>query len=73
MATPKSNEKDKTAPVGVKSVPMEVFDKLQAIAGIERLTFQEIYNLAFVKFIEAYEAKNGKLKLKPKGKGLEGL
>jgi len=59
--------------VGVKSVPVDVIVKLQTIAGIEGLSFNEIYNLAFAKLIEAYEAKNGKIKIRPKGKGLEGI
>ena len=59
--------------IGIKLVPVEIAEKLQRIAGIEGLTFNEIYNLAFVKLIESYEAKNGKLKPRAKGKGLEGI
>lgn len=59
--------------VGVKHVPVAVLDKLQAIASVEQVQFNEVYNLAFVKFIEAYEKANGKIKIKPKGKGLENL
>ena len=59
--------------VGVKNVPFEVVDKMQAIASLEGVTYNELYNLSFVKFIEIYENKNGKVKLRPKGKGLEGL
>lgn len=62
-----------TGQVGVKAVPADVIQKLQAIAGIEGYTNNELYNLAFVKLIESYEKLNGKLKLRPKGKGLEGI
>lgn len=61
------------AMVGVKHVPLTVLEKLQAIASNEQVQFNELYNLAFVKFIEAYEKANGKVKVKPKGKGLENL
>lgn len=59
--------------VGVKNVPAAVIEKLQTIANLEGLSFNEIYNLSFAKLIEAYEAKNGKVKIKPKGQGLEGI
>lgn len=59
--------------IGVKNVPVDVADKMQAIANIEGVSYNELYNLAFVKFIEVYENKNGKVKVRPKGKGLEGL
>lgn len=59
--------------VGVKTVPAAVLEKLQTIANLEGLSFNEIYNLAFLKLVEAYEAKNGKVKIRPKGKGLEGI
>lgn len=58
--------------IGVKNVPVEIVEKMQAIAGIEGVSFNELYNLSFVKFIEIYESKNGKVKVR-KGKGLEGL
>ena len=61
------------AQVGVKNVPIEVVEKMQTIANMEGVTYNELYNLSFVKFIELYETKNGKVKLRPKGKGLEGL
>ncbi|MGN6297939.1 MAG: hypothetical protein ACTHM7_14225 [Ginsengibacter sp.] len=59
--------------IGVKNVPIDVAEKLQAIANIEGVSYNELYNLSFLKFIEAYENKNGKVKPRPKGKGLEGL
>lgn len=72
MATKK--DKPETIPqIGVKSVPSEIGEKMQAIANIEGVTYNELYNLAFAKFIEVYEAKNGKVKIRQKGKGLENL
>jgi len=65
--------KEEIPQIGVKQVPGHVADKLQQIAAIEGLTFNELYNLAFVKLIEGYEKKNGALKSRPKGKGLEGI
>lgn len=59
--------------IGVKNVPSDVAEKMQAIANIEGVSYNELYNLAFVKFIEVYESKNGRVKIRPKGKGLEGL
>lgn len=62
-----------TIAIGVKHVPLEIATKLQLIAGAEQLTLNEVYNTAFAKLIEGYEKKNGKLKVRPKGKGLEGI
>jgi len=59
--------------VGVKAVPAITLEKLQTIANLEGLSFNEIYNLAFANLVKAYEAKNGTVKLRPRGKGLEGL
>lgn len=59
--------------IGVKNVPSDIAEKMQSIANLEGVTYNELYNLAFVKFIEVYEAKNGKVKIRPKGKGLENL
>ena len=59
--------------IGVKNVPADIAEKMQAIANLEGVTYNELYNLAFTKFIEVYEAKNGKVKIRQKGKGLENL
>jgi len=59
--------------ISIKSVPIEVADKMQTIANTEGVSYNELYNVAFVKFIEAYEKANGKVKIKPKGKGLENI
>ncbi|MEO6546557.1 MAG: hypothetical protein ABIN94_01105 [Ferruginibacter sp.] len=59
--------------VGVKNIPVLIMEKLQAIAGMEGVTYNELYNVAFANLVTAYEAKNGKVKPRPKGRGLEGL
>lgn len=71
---PAKKEKLDTIPqIGVKNVPSDIAEKMQNIANLEGVTYNELYNLAFVKFIEVYEAKNGKVRIRPKGKGLENL
>ncbi|KYP16623.1 hypothetical protein [Flavihumibacter sp. CACIAM 22H1] len=62
-----------TAQINIKVVPAEVVEKLKTIAFMEGVDYQEVYILAFTKLIDAYEAKNGKIKLKPKGSGLKDL
>ena len=57
----------------VRSIPGPILEKMQTIANLEGVSFNDIYNLAFTRLIEAYEAKNGKVKVRPKGKGLEGI
>jgi len=59
--------------VGVKAVSAVTLEKLQMIANLEGISFNEIYNLAFINLVKAYEAKHGPVKLRPPGKGLEGL
>jgi hypothetical protein len=70
---PKKEQPPTIPQIGVKNVPTDIADKMQAIANIEGVSYNELYNLSFVKFIEMYENKNGKVKPRPKGKGLEGL
>jgi hypothetical protein len=53
------------------NVPIAQVDKLQNIAHQARTTYAEVYNKAFDKYIELYEAKHGKIKALPKGKGLD--
>lgn len=72
MPTKKDNPQS-IPQIGVKNVPFEIAGKMQSIANVEGVTFNELYNLAFVKFIEVYENKNGKVKIRPKGKGLVDL
>ena len=59
--------------VNMKNVPVDLLEKVQTIASVEGLAFSEVYIVAFQKFVELYEKKNGKIKPRPKGKGLEGL
>jgi hypothetical protein len=55
------------------NVPDDTLAKMKAIADAEGIAYAEAYNFAFSSFISAYESKNGKVKIRPKGKGLEGL
>ena len=59
--------------INVKRVPGETAGKLQIIAGMEGLSNNDLYIVAFQKLVENYEKKHGKLRISPKGKGLEGL
>lgn len=70
---PKKEQQGHFLQIGIKNVPDKVAEKMQAIANIEGVSFNDLYNLSFVKFIEMYENKNGKVKVRPKGEGLEGL
>jgi hypothetical protein len=70
---PKKEQSLTIPQIGVKNVPVDIVEKMQAIANTESVSYNELYNLSFVKFIEMYESKNGKVKPRPKGKGLEGL
>jgi len=69
----KKDEASIVPQIGVRNVPVDIAEKMQSIANLEGVTYNELYNLAFVKFIEVYEAKNGKVKIRQKGKGLENL
>lgn len=55
-------------PEGKKQVNLNVeettLEKIKQIALKEGVPFTEIYNLAFAKFIELYERKNGPIKYK---------
>lgn len=72
-APPLQSQGEDLTQVNVKSVPVDVLRKLQTIADIEGVSYTELYNKAFSSFISRYELKNGKVKLKEKGRGLEGL
>lgn len=65
-------EKD-TTQINIKNIPVELLGKLKSIAVMEDVPSTKVYILAFEKFVELYEKKNGKVKSLPKGKGLEGL
>lgn len=68
---------NRVIPAGKTQIGVNVEDlllgKLRAIAEKEAVSYAEVYNLAFQKFVEAYEAKNGKVKIQEKGKGLKNL
>jgi len=48
-----------------------VLDKIKDLAFWENATHSDIYNKSVVKFLELYEEKNGKIKQRPVGKGLD--
>lgn len=70
MAT-KKKEDQEVAQVSVKNAPAGVIQKLQVIAGLENVPFNDVYLKAFETYIGLYEQKNGKIKIKPKGGGLD--
>lgn len=51
----------------------ESFSKLKSVAFTEGVTNADLFNRAVDRFIEDYEKKNGKIKVKRKAGGLEGL
>jgi NRPS condensation-like uncharacterized protein len=70
MAT-KRKEEQEVAQVSVKNAPAGIIQKLQVIAGLENVPFNDVYLKAFETYIGLYEQKNGKIKIKPKGGGLD--
>ena len=70
MAT-KKKEDQEVAQVSVKNAPAGIIQKLQVIAGLENVPFNDVYLKAFETYIGLYEQKNGKIKIKPKGGGLD--
>lgn len=52
------------------NVSVSVYDKLKSIAIQHGQTNSEVYNLAFEKFIELYERKNGTVKTVVKKKSI---
>lgn len=73
MVAKKKEEKEEelTPQVSVKKVPSEIVQKLQIIAGQENVAINEVYNKAFETYVGLYEKKNGKIKIKEKGSGLD--
>ena len=69
----KKEDTESVIQIGVRNLPLDVLEKIQHISNLEGVSYNEVYILAFVKFIEIYEAANGKVKLRTKGKGLENL
>lgn len=60
-----------TTQVNIKDVPSETIQKLQVIAGMEGVSGQEVLRKALETYVELYEGKHGKIKIKPKGGGLD--
>jgi hypothetical protein len=52
------------------NIPVSVYEKMKAIAALHGHTHSEVYNLAFAKFIELYEKKNGPVKPSAKKKSI---
>lgn len=50
-----------------------ILERIKDLAFWENTTHSEIYNKSVVKFIELYEKRNGKIKARPVGKGLDNL
>jgi hypothetical protein len=69
----KKTEAEQPSHIYVRDIPAEVIKKLQAIAGMENVTNNEVYNKAFKTYVDLYEQKHGKIKLKEKGSGLDVL
>jgi hypothetical protein len=70
-----AKKKTETEPshIYVRDVPNLVLRKLQAIAGMENVSNNEVYTQAMKTYVDLYEAKHGKIKLKEKGSGLDVL
>jgi hypothetical protein len=66
----KKKDEPEISQVSVKNIPVEIVQKLQIIAGMEHVPFNDVYVKAFSTYVELYEQKNGKIKIKPKGGGL---
>lgn len=67
----KKKAQKETTQVNIKDVPSETIQKLQVIAGMEGVSGQEVYRKALETYVGLYEQKNGKIKIKPKGGGLD--
>jgi hypothetical protein len=74
MAKKKSGGNPRTIPEGKTQVnfnlDINLNDKVEGIAYQEAVTKSEVLNTAVTKYVEGYEAKNGKVKARQKGKGL---
>lgn len=63
----KKKSEPEIAQVSVKNAPGDIVQKLQVIASTEGVTFNDVYLKAFSTFVELYESKHGKIKLKTGG------
>jgi len=77
MSTKKQPVKQRVIPQDRTQINLnaksEVLEKLKYIAFAEGVSNTDIYNLAFDRFIEAYESKHGKVKPKITRQGLDKL
>lgn len=64
---------DETLQLNVKGISASLVQKIQVIAGLENVPYNEVYQKAFETYVALYEQKNGRIKIKPKGDGLDVL
>lgn len=55
------------------NIRADLLERAKDLAYIENISKADVYNKAIEKFIELYEKKHGKIKPRPKGKGLNSL
>lgn len=67
----KKQELQEVSQISVKNAPADIIQKLQVIAGMENVPFNDVYLKAFETYVGLYEGKHGKIKIKPKGGGLD--
>jgi hypothetical protein len=67
----KKKAEKETTQINIKGISSEAIQKLQVIAGMEGVSSQEVYKKALETYVELYEQKHGKIKVKPKGGGLD--
>ena len=76
MATVKRN-KPRVIPEGKVqenfNIKESLLEKVKDLAYAENASKTDVYNAAIEKYVELYEKKNGKVKPRPKGKGLESI
>ena len=52
------------------NIPDDLLEKVKDLGHLEGVANTEIYVRAIERYIQQYEAKHGKIKPRPKGKGL---
>lgn len=71
MTAKKKDEPAEVPQISVKNAPADIIQKLQVIAGMENVPFNDVYLKAFETYVGLYEQKHGRIKIKPKGGGLD--
>lgn len=66
-----SAEVQETTQVSVKSIPVDLYNKIKTIAFEHGQTQNELYVMALEKFVELYEKKNGPVDSAPKKKEIK--